>query len=231
MAMREGNRFRLIGLSMLLVVGLLAAAAPARASLVTQFDFVSEPSGPTAGAYIEFKGGPARTVTFPNGASGYDLIITQSDAPSLIGIKGNITGTFTVGTIATAGLLQTAPLTGTGVFSLTDSASNVLSATLAWNDIYTYGATGGLNPSNTLNLTGWTYGGSDPAFLDIFGGSDRTVNLSFQFSPGKSLTQLMATGSDKQTTYAGSFSMTPEPATLALLALGGVGILIRRKRS
>jgi hypothetical protein len=222
-----------IAVGVLVVVTWLLSAPPAWASLVTQFDFASEPSGMQAGAYIEFKGGPDRTVTFPDGVSGYDFVITQSDVSSLIGIKGNIGGTFTVGTISTVGLLQTAPLTGTGTFSLTDSGNNVLSATLVWNDIYTYVAPGGLNPWNTLNLTNWTYSGSDPAFLDILAGTDQTSTLSFQFSPGKTLTQLMATGSYNLTTYSGSFSMVPEPATMALLGIGSAmmaAVRLRRRR-
>ena len=220
----------------------LAMAAPsARASLITQFDFVSEPSGSQAGAYIEFKGGlvtgPLRTVTFPNsGVSGHDFIITQSDALNMIGIKGNIGGTFKVGAITILGSLQTAPLTGTGTFfSLTDPSGKVLSADLVWSEIYTYGTGGGLNPDpmNTLNLTNWTYetGGVYQPFLDILGGADQSASLSFQFSPARTLTQLMATGSDKLTTYAGSFSMTPEPATLCLLGVGAaVALISRRKR-
>jgi hypothetical protein len=220
----------------LFVFSALAMAAPsARASLMTQFDFVSEPSGTQAGAYIEFKGGPARTVTFPNGASGYDFVITQSDAPSMIGIKGNIDGTFTVGQITTVGSLQTAPLNGTGTFfRLTDPSGKVLSADLTWKEIFTYGTGGGLNPDpmNTINLTNWNYdtGGSYQPFLDILGGADQSVSLSFQFSPGKTLTQLMATGSDRLTTYAGSFSMTPEPATLCLLGVGAAVALISRRK-
>ena len=222
--------FRVV-LALFVFSALALAAPPARASLITQFDFVSEASGTQAGAYIEFKGGLARTVTFPNGFSGYDFIITQSDEPSMIGIKGNIGGTFTVGPITVMGSLQTAQLTGTGTFSLTDPSNNVLSATLVWSDIYTYGATGGLNPSNTFNLTNWNnYLGSYQPFLDIKAGTDQNVNLSFQFSPGKTLTQLMATGSDRLTTYAGSFSMVPEPATICLMGLGAAVALLRRRK-
>jgi hypothetical protein len=211
----------------------LAMAAPsARASLITQFDFVSEPSGAIAGAYIEFKGGLARTITFPNGASGYDFVITQSDEPLMIGIKGNIGGTFTVGPIAVAGSLQTAPLNGTGTFSLTDPSGKVLSADLVWSEVFTYGTGGGLNPDpmNTLNLTNWTYSGSDPAFTDILLGTDQSVSIGFSFNPGKTLTQLMAPLSDKQTTYSGTFSMTPEPATLCLLGVGAAAALINRRK-
>jgi hypothetical protein len=226
---RARGSTRLTVLAVLVAIGILLVSPPVFASLITQFDFVSEPASTQAGAYIEFKGGPTRTVTFPEAPSGYDFVITQSDAADLIGINGNINGTFTVGAITTAVALQTASLTGTGTFSLTDPDGKVLSATLVWNDIYTYGATGGLNPENAPNLTQWTYSGSYQSFLDIKNAQDQSSNLTFQFNPAKKLGQLMATGADTLTTYSGSFSMTPEPATLGLLG-AGLAALLRRRR-
>ena len=218
-------------LAVLVAAGVLLASPPVFASPITQFDFVSESANTQAGACIEFLGGPTRTVTFPEASDGCDFVITQSATADLIGIKGNINGTFTVGSVTTAGLLQTASLTGTGTFSLTDPDGDVLSATLAWNDIYTYGSTGGLNPEGTANLTSWTYSGSYPSFLDITNGQAQSSDLTFQFNPGKNLSQLMATGADTKTTYSGSFSMTPEPATLSLLVLGGLAVVARRRKN
>jgi len=217
-------------LAVVVAVGILLASPPVFASLITHFDFISEPANTQAGATIEFMGGPTRSVTFPDAPDGYDFVITQSGTADLIGLKGNINGTFTVGPVTTAGALRTASLTGTGTFSLTDPGGQVLSATLAWNDIYTYGANGGLNPESALNLTGWTYSGSYPSFVDIKNGQDQSSDLTFQFNPGKNLSQLMATGADTQTTYSGSFSMTPEPATLGLLAVGVLAVLRRHRQ-
>jgi len=220
-------RFVLVAASVLMVSS-LAFASP-----ITNLSFVSEPAGSVnPGAYVEFKGGPDKTVTFTKAGDGYDFVISQSDSLAMMGIKGNITGTFSVGSIITVGSsLQTASLTGTGTFSLKDPSSQVLSATVVWNDIFTYGTGGGLNSAGTLNLSGWSYTGTFQPFLDIFGGQDRTVNIAFQFSPSKKLSTLMADGALNTTTYSGSFSMTPEPATLALLASGlTVAVVLRRRR-
>lgn len=218
-------------LAVLVAVGVLLISPQAFASPI-QFNFVSEPASTQAGASIEFKGAPNNTVTFPDAPDGYDFVITQSDTADLIGIKGNIGGTFTVGAITPAGPLQTAPLTGTGTFSLTDPGGQVLSATLVWNDIYTYNATGGLNSEGAFNLTQWAYAGTYASFLDIKNNIlDQSSDLSFQFNPARKLSQVLISGADTQTTYSGSYTMAPEPATLGLLALGGLALIRgRRKR-
>jgi hypothetical protein len=66
--------------------------------------------------------------------------------------------------------------------------------------------------------------------VDIKNGQDQSSDLMFQFNPGKNLSQLMATGADTRTTYSGSFSMTPEPATLGLLAVGVLAVLRRHRQ-
>jgi hypothetical protein len=220
----------LMAVAAILGIFALAGPTPATASLITQFSSVSDTGGTLPGAFIAFTGGPSRTITFPGAPSGYDFIINQSDAPSMIGIQGNINGTFTVGTISSLGSLQTAPVSGTGTFSLTDSSGYVLSADLVWDEIFTYGGSGGLNPSNSLNLTNWTYAGADPVFMAIVNGTERNETLSFQFSPGKSLTQLMGTGAYNQATYSGAFSMLPEPGTLLMLLAGSAVLRLRRQR-
>jgi hypothetical protein len=222
-------------LLMVCVVVVLTAIGQAAVAANIQFDFVSEPAnGQPLAAFIEFKGAPSKTLDFPNAGSGYDFIITRSDTSGLVNLKGNIDGTFNVGAITTAGILEIAPVTGTGTFSITDPVGKVLSATVAWNDVFVVaGSQGGLNTGNTANLTGWTYGGTYLPLLQIKNGADQSANISFQFNPSKTLAQLMANGADNKTTYSGSFSAVPEPSTFVLMAGGALGLLavgrLRRK--
>jgi len=216
-------------------VVVLAAIGQAAVAANIQFDFVSEPSnGQPLAAYIEFNGGPARSITFPDAGSGYDFVITRSDTPGLANLKGNMGGTFTVGAVTTLGILEIAPVTGTGTFSITDPVGKVLSASVAWNDVFVVaGSQGGLNTGNTVNLTGWTYDGSNPDLLAIKNSVDPSANISFQFNPSKTLAKLMAAGADNKTTYSGSFSAVPEPSTFVLMAGAALGLLavgrLRRK--
>ena len=220
-------------LLVVVAIGLATLGQVAAAGQI-QFDFVSEPAnGASLAAFIEFKGAPAGTIGFPNAGSGFDFVITRSDTAGMAGINGNIDGTFSVGPIVKTGILELAPVTGSGTFSLTDPNGKVLSSGLVWNDIFVVaGSQGGLNTGNVPNLTGWSYAGSYAPFLTILNGADQSANISFQFNPSKTLAQLMANGADTRTTYSGSFSSVPEPSSLALLASAAVGVLLvaRRRR-
>ena len=220
------------------VAALALTGQVARAELV-QFDFVSEPGNLSLGALVQFNG-DSRQLTFPNADTGFDFIIANSSDPGLQHIKGNIDGTFTVGSISTFETLEMAPVVGTGVFSLTDPSGKVLSAAVQWNDIFVFaGSHGGMNTGNAPNLTGWSYpDGSYAPFLKILDGvsNSHTANISFQFSPPQSLASLMAPGAHNTTTYSGSASLqfVPEPTSWIMLSGAAIGLLLliwRRRRS
>jgi hypothetical protein len=58
------------------------------------------------------------------------------------------------------------------------------------------------------------------------------MDVSFQFPVSATLLQLSSGTGPYLTSYSGSISVVPEPATLALAGLGGLAMLqIRRKLS
>jgi len=54
------------------------------------------------------------------------------------------------------------------------------------------------------------------------------MDLSFQFSPGETLTQLSTGDSPFATSYAGSVSPAPEPSSVGLLVAGLGALLLAR---
>ncbi len=206
----------------------LAALSPAAAHALS-FSLVSDPT--PASALIHFDGDPTRGITFPDSGSGFDFVISTSDDAGLVGLRGNLSGAFTVGPIASlGGGLEAATITGTGAFSIFDGSAT-LTASLDWVGIVGVGSLVGLNTAVVTNLSGVSYGGSLPGLIALSQGTAPTLTLSAQFVPAKSLTQLMATSAVHATTYSGSFdsgALVPEPGTAVLLGAGLV-VLARRR--
>jgi hypothetical protein len=159
-------------------------------------------------------------------------MITSGPA-GLTGLQGNIGGVFTVGAITVNGSLQTAPVTGSGTFSIVDAGGFALSGTLQWLDVFTLGTTGGTNVGGTVNLTGLTYTGSNADLIALRNLLAASVVSSFQFVPGIPLTDLV-NGGINSTSYSGTLTArVPEPSLSWLLA-GAVAIfavmVFRRER-
>jgi hypothetical protein len=201
------------------------------------------------GGTIKFTGGGSgvgASFSFTQGTtgtgSGYDFQITNNDtgrtgSSSALGLNGNITGTYsyTDGSITTSSGTQSAPLTGTGTFSITDANSVMLTATVAWINIQTSGTGGTINATGTLNLTSVAYTGTNADLLQLKNEANGggVAALTFQFTPAQTLTSLET--STHSTSYSGTLTATatPEPTSIAL-ALAGLPVLgviwARRRR-
>ena len=218
------------------VVAGLVASSFASAALYT-FDGSS-----VVGASVKFMGfggiaGPIGSISFPDGAGGFDFTINASSAPTVVGLKGNLgPSTLTVlGPISTFGPIQFAGVTGSTAVSIFDGV-NTLTADATFDNIVTVG--GGTGVSLSLgagfNLSNVLYSGTNAGLQAIASTIDPTLNLSASFTPGRSLTTLMTKGESNKTSYAISFAgqPVPEPSTMALLTvgLGMVGFSLARAR-
>src|SRR5208282_5868643 len=87
---------------------------------------------------------------------------------------------------------------------------------------------GFINANLSVNLTGVSYSGSNPDLVYLTANQPGSVDLAFQFSPGMTLQQLSSgSGGYDSTSYNGSIAVSavPEPSSLAMSALGGLGAI------
>lgn len=209
---------------------LLTAVTSQNAQATSSIDFSS-----IIGADIVFNG--TGGFYFKNATSGagagnsFQVINASADLPGdSVGDYGNMTGTYTIGTITSKNGGETASVTGSGILTISDGSFS-LTGTLVWDDITTVGTGSTLNINGMLNVTGVTYAGSqvDLQTLAASGGLSDTVD--FTFNPAKPLTTLADTS--LKTTFSGSIATVPDGAVTvellggALLAIGAV----RRKFS
>lgn len=197
------------------------------------------------GTSILFVGnGTDSTFSFPpNGVGQSDLRITsQSSGSSLVNLLGEITGSFnfTAASIVTAGPVETAPVNSVGVTQFIIHADQDFTASLAWTDIRTLGQGGFLNTmAGDLNLTNFSYGGSNADLLDLLSAGSATVTANFQFIPGRDLMSLASTtcsgpSNPCSTSFSGSLSAAvPEASMGGFLLVGVLALfgLIRRFRT
>lgn len=213
MKFRFNNSLRAVAVS-----ALVAWAGLASASAVT-LNFSSLPS-----AGIEFTG-TGNTFTFTTlNPLGFDINLQGP------GLLGDIDGVFTIGAISSpfAGAEQ-APVSGAGTLTIFDG-SVLWSADLTWISIFTFGTAGGLNAGGEVNLTNISYAGSNPFLLSISTANTGVGNLTFNFVPALSLSQLTTDGQVNNTSYSGSITVPDGGSILALLGVTLIGIEgLRRK--
>lgn len=151
---------------------------------------------------------------------------------SAAGFLGQMTGTFTIGTITTIGGVSTASVSGSGTFVIHDSVSMTdLTATLTWVDITQNGTGDNLNITGTVNLTGITYTGSNADLVALRNAGSGANVLSFQFIPAVTLAELRNGPGPHSTSFSGTVATLPDGGTtVALLGLALTGLEGLRRR-
>jgi len=188
------------------------------------------------GATLQFNGA-SDSFQFTTATNGYQWhITTETGGSSAVGLNGSfLNGPFSYGPITSTGsgltLVQQATVTSPLANLVISDGTGNLTGIVSFIDIATFATSGGgMNANLTVNLTGVTYSGSNPDLELLKAEQPGTVDLSFQFSPGKTLTQLSTGTGPYTTSYSGSLSVVPEPSTLALAGLGGLVLLHLRRR-
>src|SRR5688572_26119052 len=214
----------------LLLGGALAFAGQEAAAISLDINSSDVAVGTPASGMIHFSGtaGPD-TFNFVNAANGFSFTVAGGNG------LGSISGLYTIGPVTTSGGLQTAPVTGGGVLTIDDNGAaaggGILTATVNWMEIFTFGTGGGLNAGGVVNLTGITYTGSRPDLLALSASPLGSANIEFGFNPAVSLLQLTATGADFSSTFTGDLVSVPDGGNTVVLmgsALLGIALLGRR---
>lgn len=231
------RKFTLVLATML---GILAASS-AKAAITLNF-------GPNVGSTIQFVGtGTSSTFNLqPQTNPQFTVTSVNGGDNSGLGVLGSIissTGfTYNAADITPNGAVgQQAPLSGSGTLTLS-SATETVTGTITGVEIMTSGGGAIVNPMSVINLTGLTLTGSGNADLTTFY-QNAVANggiglLTFQFTEFGATTTLLTDllSGTHSTSYSGTLTAVPEPATLAsaivgLGLLGGLGWLRRRRNA
>lgn len=182
------------------------------------------------------------SITFPGDQTFSFSPVTnnfQVTSGTASGLLGEMTGTFTIGTITTTiipgiGTMQTASVTGSGTFVIHDGAFT-LSAVLTWVDVAQFGSGAFLNTTGTVSLSGVTYNGSNADLLALATAGSGANVLSFQFAPTVTLDQLRDGPGVQKTSFSGSAdfpsgAVSDGGSTFILLGFAVAGIAALRPR-
>ncbi len=212
----------------------LCLGSNARASLPLNFGDINgsqilfTPVASPAGANITFTPG--------SGTGGYGFQVSNTGDASLVGAIGG-TFNYLTSAIVTTGGLQTVGVTGLGSLTINDNGgsggSNLTATIHGFDASFTFGSAGELNYNDRLNLSNLSYSGTNADLLALVAGAANGImTISFQFTSTESLTSLAANGGT--TSYSGSINTVPEPSSMAIAALGALGLIgygLRRRKA
>jgi hypothetical protein len=193
--------------------------------------------GPTTGSSIQFNGNQ-NSFQFNNGNNGYQWYIsTETGGSSAVGLNGSVLGgPFSYGPITVSGSglsqVQSATVLGPlGTLDINAGPLDDLTGTVNWINIATFFGIGGLNANVNVNLSNVSYSGSNPDLQTLKANQPGILDVSFQFAPGETLTQLSTGTGPYTTSFSGTLTTAvPEPTTLALAGLGGLSLLLFRRQ-
>jgi hypothetical protein len=217
-----------------IIVALVGLASSAVVSQAQGLNFSSSP-----GSTIQFNGG-AQSFQFNSSTfSGFGNVYNGTQwfvgsenggTGSAIGLFGSVgNGPFSYGPITVAGPEQSALLLGPlGALDIKDGLGFDVTGNVDWVQINTFNFSGALNAALVVNISDLSYAGSNADLQSLVAGGSGQVTLTFQFSPGETLSQLSSGSSPFTTSYSGSISPTPEPTTVGLLLLGLGGVITAR---
>ena len=127
--------------------------------------------------------------------------------------------------------VEIATVTGPlGGLNINDGLGNLLTGNVNWIQVETDNSAGSINAALVVNVTGLAYAGTNPDLLTLVADGPGSMNVSFQFSPSKMLSQLTSGSGPYTTSFSGSISV-PEPGAFALMVCGLTGLLVMRRRS
>lgn len=196
--------------------------------------------GPTTGSFIQFNGNQ-NSFNFNPGNNQYQWTVTSETGGtgnSAVGLNGSVlNGPFSYGpiTISGSGFTESESATVLGPLGnlvINNGPLDNLTGTVNWINIATFYTVGGfLNAAVNINLSNVIYSGPNPDLQTLKANQPGILDVSFQFVPGYTLTQLSTGTGPYTTSFSGSITTTvPEPASIALAGLGGLTLLLFRRQ-
>jgi hypothetical protein len=214
--------------SFVVMMGLVLMTVSGYAQLTLDFSA-------TTNATIQFNGSSSSFQFNANSLDNQWQITSENGGSFAIGLFGGVTnGPFVYGTISSGSLggntFQSANVTGPlGALVIQDGSGFNLTGNVNWETIQTFDYSGGINAMLMVNVSNLTYAGSNPDLQTLVDEGPASLDVTFQFSPGKMLSDLTTGTGPYTTSFSGSMSVVPEPETATCVLLGlGVLALTRR---
>jgi hypothetical protein len=190
----------------------------------------------TIGSAIQFNGTDSSfqfdssTVSGPFLGSQWQIGSESGGDGSALGLLGSFgNNTFSYGPITTiisgSDIDESATVTGPLSALVINDGSGNLTGTIDWVQIATHDFGGVINAGVTINVTGLAYAGTNADLLTLLADGSGALDLTFQFSPGETLSDLTTGSGPYDTSYSGSLSV-PESTSAGFLLLTGLGALI-----